>query len=330
MPFLAAFLSAAAKVLPVFLLILTGLLLRRIHFLQPATVQELKKLIVNVTLPAALFLAFSTVTVGVGDLLIVATVFVACLAFYLAGPWLGRALGIQSPYFPSLITGFEAGMLGYAIFGAVYGSENLWKFGIVDLGQVLFVFIILVPGLQRLQREGQAESLGRSLLKLLQTPVIIAIVAGLLFKALGLTALFAAQPLLDGVLEAVRLIGAMTTPLVALAIGYELQMRPGALRKPMITALARLLIWVPLGLLFARFVVGGMLGRDAVFQAAVMTMVLLPAPFIIPIFMRRKVGADGRPDEDDEDANAVINTLTIGTLITLATYALVPLFFPPG
>jgi predicted permease len=331
------FLSAVAKVLPVFLLILTGVLLRRIGFLHPSTVADLKKLIVNVTLPAALFLAFSSVDVGLGDLAIVAIVFGACLAVLLLGRPLGRALRVQNPYFAYLISGFEAGMLGYAIFGAVYGAENLYKFGIVDLGQVLFVFIVLVPGLQRLQHTGAAQPLSRSLVKLLQTPVILAIVAGLLFNRLGLTALFSRQPLLDGLLEALRLAGAMTTPLVALAIGYELQMRPGALRDPLVTTAARLLIWLPLGYLFARFVVGGWLGRDTISQAAVMAMVLLPAPFVIPIFLRRKssapdntVSAADAGGADDEDANAVVNTLTLGTLVTLAAYAFVPLFFPPG
>jgi len=327
---LMLFLSAFAKVLPIFLLILAGLLLRRREFIQPTTVQEIKKLIVNVTLPASLFGAFSAVSIGLGDLAIVGSVFVACLVMLLLGRPLGRLLGIRSPFFASLMTGFEAGMLGYAIFGAVYGAENLYKFGMIDLGQVLFVFIVLVPGLQRLQQAGAAEPLTRSMVKLLQTPVILAIIAGLASNQLGLTALSARQPLLDGVLDALRLLGAMTTPLVALSIGYELTLRPGALRAPMVAAFVRLLIWVPVGLLFARYFVGGVLARDIVYQAAVMTMVLLPGPFVIPIFLRRKTSAAGVPADDDEDANVVVNTLTVGTLATLAAYAFVPLFFPPA
>jgi hypothetical protein len=236
-------------------------------------------------------------------------------------------VGVHSPYFPSLLTGFEAGMMGYAIFGAVYGAENIYKFGIVDLGQVLFVFFVLVPGLSRMAAPSGPSSFRFTLLGFLRTPVILAIVGGLLFQALGLTRLFTANPLLDGVLEAVRLVGAVTTPLVALVIGYELAFRPGALRAPALTAALRLLIWLPAGALFAWLVVGRLLGLDAIFQAAVLTMVLLPGPFVIPIFMRADAS---HLAQVEADANYVVNTLTLGTLFTLAAYAFVPLFFPPG
>ena len=321
------FIGALAKVLPVFLLILTGLLLRRLHFFQPSTIADLKKLIVSVTLPAALFLAFSTVQIQPAYLLIVAAFFGACLLVLLAARPLGTRVGVNSVYFPSLLTGFEAGMMGYAIFGAVYGAENIYKFGIVDLGQVLFVFFVLVPGLSRMAQPGGPASFRTTLLGFLRTPVILAIVGGLLFQALGLTALFASTPLLAGALEAVRLVGATTTPLVALLIGYELAFRPGALRAPAVTAALRLLIWLPAGLLFAWLVVGRLLGLDALFQAAVLTMVLLPGPFVIPIFMRAN---PAHAAQSEADANYVVNTLTLGTLITLAAYAFVPLFFPPG
>ena len=80
---------------------------------------------------------------------------------------------------PSCLTGFEAGMMGYAIYGAVYGLDNIWKFGIVALGQVLFVFFVLVPGLKRLS--SGATSFRDTLVGFLKTPVIVAILAGLLF-----------------------------------------------------------------------------------------------------------------------------------------------------
>jgi hypothetical protein len=67
-------------------------------------------------------------------------------------------------------------------------------------------------------------------------------------------------------------------------------------------------------------VVGRLLGLDQEFQAAVLTMVLLPPPFVIPMFMTKAT---------EEDANYVINTLTLATLVTLFAYALVPTIFPP-
>ncbi len=312
------FLTALSKVLPVFLLILLGVALRRWHVISPATVQDLRKLVVNITLPAVLFLAFSQVTLEPQYLAIVAIMFIACLAALLVGRRLGGPLRVDSAYLPSLLTGFEAGMLGYAIYAAVYGAENIYKFGIVDLGQVLFVFFVLVPGLERLTYG--ARPLAATALNFVKTPVILAILGGLLFKATGLTEVFIASPLLNSGLETLRLLGAMTTPLVALVIGYGLQLRAGALAKPARTVAARLLLWLPFGLALSVFVVGRLLGLDQEFQAAVLTMVLLPPPFVIPMFMTKAT---------EEDANYVINTLTLATLVTLFAYALVPTIFPP-
>lgn len=313
------FLTALSKVLPIFLLILLGVGLRRWRFVGPETVQDLRKLVVNITLPAVLFLAFSQVTLEPQYLVIVAIMAAACLAALLLGRWLGGPLRVDSAYLPSLLTGFEAGMMGYAIYAAVYGAENVYKFGIVDLGQVLFVFFILVPGLERLTHG--AKPLAATALSFLKTPVILAILGGLLFKATGLTEVVAASPLLNSGLETLGLLGALTTPLVALVIGYELTLRAGALAKPVRTVAVRLLIWLPFGLALSIFVVGRLLGLDQEFQAAVLTMVLLPPPFVIPMFMAKAT---------EEDANYVVNTLTLATLVTLFAYALVPTIFPPA
>ena len=53
------YIDAFSKVLPVILLFILGALLRRTRFLGESTVGDLKKLIVNATLPALLFLALA-------------------------------------------------------------------------------------------------------------------------------------------------------------------------------------------------------------------------------------------------------------------------------
>ncbi len=177
-------LTALSKVLPIFLLILLGVLLRRRQFISWGTVEDIKKLVVNVTLPAVLVLAFAQVTIEPQYLLIVLIMFAACVLVLVLGRYLGSPLRITSSYMPSLLTGFEAGMMGYAIFGAVYGQESIYKFGIVDLGQVLFVFFVLVPGLERMS--AGSASLRATAISFIKTPVILAILGGLLFKQTGL------------------------------------------------------------------------------------------------------------------------------------------------
>jgi hypothetical protein len=116
--------DALAKVLPVLLLFGLGAVLRRRAFLRPATIEDLRRLVLYLTLPAALFLTFLRVTLEVQYALIVLSVFAACVAMLAAGPLIGRLVGVRSAVLPALLTGFEAGMIGYAIFGSVFGQAE--------------------------------------------------------------------------------------------------------------------------------------------------------------------------------------------------------------
>ncbi len=84
-----------------------------------------------------------------GHLVVAGLVFLACTIVFVAGRYLHAPAGTESRYLPPLLTGFEAGMMGYAIFTAVYGVDNVFNFAVVDLGQVIFVFFVLVPFVQR-------------------------------------------------------------------------------------------------------------------------------------------------------------------------------------
>jgi hypothetical protein len=148
------YLEAFSKALPVILLFILGAFLRKTRFLSESTIGDIKKLIVNITLPSVLFLAFAGVNQEGRHLVVVAIVFAACVLALLLGRLIGKPLGLKSPYFPTLMTGFEAGMMSYAIFGAVYGAARIFNFAVVDLGQVTFVFFVLVPFVQRLSTGG--------------------------------------------------------------------------------------------------------------------------------------------------------------------------------
>ena len=313
-----AYLDALSKVIPIILLILLGVFLNRMQFIQPATVQEIKKLVITITLPALLFLAFSRVDIQPRYLIIVALVFFVCVLALIFGRLLQPITPIHTPYFPFLMTGFEAGMMGYAIFSAVYGPENVFKFGIIDLGQVVFVFFVLVTILERLSIG--PKPFKTTMVNFLKTPVILAIIAGIIVNQTGLTRIITTFALTNSILEALVLIGGLTTPLVAVVIGYEMHLRPGAFWKPALTIGVRLLFWIPVGLLLNYWVVDRLLNLDTGFQAAVLTMFILPPPFVIPLFMT---------SAEKEDRDYVLNSLTLAILVTIFAFTIVSVLYPP-
>lgn len=308
-------LDALARVVPVLLLFLLGAVLRRRAFLREETVADLRRFVLAVALPSALFLTFLRVTLEARYLPIVVLVFTACAVMLLVGPWLARPAGIRSPLSGPLMTGFEAGMLGYAIYGGVFGQDALYRFGIVDLGQVLFVFFVLATVLTR-RATGRTPGPGETIRAFVRTPVILAILGGVAGNAVGL------GPLLDGtaptaaLLRTLELLAATTTPLIAIVIGYSTRLRAGALGRPARMVAVRLAAWVLLALLFTRVVVEGVLGLDRLFAAAVMTMAVLPPPFVIPLYM-------GSREEDADERDFVADTLSLATVVTLVAFSVV-------
>jgi len=293
-----------------------GYFLRQIHLIEEKSVGDIKKLVVNVTLPLLLFKAFATMQFEIRYLLVVGMVFAACLGVMLVVGLLKVIPGLNSKYAPYLMTGFEAGMLGYALFSSIYGDASIPKFAVIDLGQVLFVFLILIPRLEYDQTK--KTSLTRTALFIITTPVIIAIIIGILFNYFGLFQILYNMPLISSVLHAAELLAGMTPILVALAIGYELSFQSKNMFKAFQTAVIRLGTWVILALVLNAVVVHGILGLDRTFEAAVMIMAILPAPFVIPLYLR---------EGDLGDRNYIINMLSIGIIAALAGSIVVKLLF---
>ena len=314
-----SYVETISKVLPVILLFLLGFLIKQINFLKVETMQELKKLVINITLPLALFLAFANAQIQPVYLIISGITFLLCIIILILGRGLNRKIGGGSSYFPPLLTGFEAGMMGYAVYSSVYGAENIFKFAIVDIGQVTFVFFILVSLLESL-RSGKKPIL-ETAAGFIKTPVIIAIILGILVNQSGMMPVVVQNPLANSLIDTFKIISSMTTPLIAMIIGFEMKLQKGNLFQPFKTILIRLALWIPLALLVVYFVVNQWLGLDKGFAAAVLTMYILPPPFVIPLFI---------DPANTKDRTYVNNTLSLSVLASLIVFVIISVVLPPG
>ena len=188
----------------------------------------------------------------------------------------------------------------------------------VDLGQVIFVFFVLVPYVQRLSTG--AISFGQTVRNFVRTPVILAIFLGIVANRLGVLPALQGWPISAAVLRTIDLLGGLTTPLIALVIGYEVRLQRGQLLKPAEAVALRLLVWVPVGLLLNTLVVRPLFGDTPVLHATVLTMFVLPPPFVIPLFMR---------EPESPDRTFVVNTLSLATLVTLVAFTVITVVYRP-
>ena len=291
--------------LPVFLALMLGMLCRSKGFLSREGVDALKKVVLNITLPAVLFQAFATTQYTVDTLILPVTMFgICCLALAL-GFLITKLSGNQSRLSPFLASGFEAGMLGYALFALLFPGESASRFAILDLGQTLFVFTlykVLLSG----KRDWRA--IGRDMLT---SPILWAVAAGVVTGASGL---YQTLGSVSGILDSVTgFISAPTGMIILLTVGYDLVLGDIPWKKTAGAIAMRLgVMAVCLGVLLGlnRWVLGG-----AIFPGAAILMVLLPPPYVIPVF------AD-EPAERVQISSA-LSALTLVTIVLFAVYSIV-------
>jgi len=273
------------------------------------TIADIKKLVVNLALPAVLFLSFLFVDLQVELFLFFPIMLVYCILLYLLGIGLHRLLKIKGEYFPFLMTGFEYGMMGVALFGAAYGLEQISKLAIIDLGHEIFIWFVYVALLIR-KRDGVTDT-GKLIRMFATSPMIIAIFAGLLLNFLGLRDALGDMPLVGGILETVELIGSLTIPLILIVVGYGIQFDRSEFVYSFRVILLRMLINIPVALLLNHFLVRGLMGLDLGFQAALFTLLILPTSFIITLLMKQDL---------EDEIHSVNNTLTLSTIVSIIVF----------
>ncbi len=134
--------EAMTKVIPILLLMGLGIFLQVRQLVDKNTMTMLKKGIINMALPAVLFMAFLNMDLSKEYLMISLIIFLFMNVLLLTGILLNRIKLIHHPVLPFLMTGFAFGLLGIPLFGGVYGFENVGSLSILGIGHEFFAWFI--------------------------------------------------------------------------------------------------------------------------------------------------------------------------------------------
>jgi len=143
------------------------------------------------------------------------------------------------------------------------------------------------------------------------SPVVLFIALGLVLNFLGIPERIESIPFTSGLLGAVELLGSLTVPLILIVMGYGIKLDKQEFAYSARVILIRLLILIPVALLLNRFVVDGLMALGAGFKAGVFTLLILPPPFILTLFMKQDL---------EEEIHSVDNTLTLYTIVTIIIF----------
>lgn len=295
------------KVLPVFLVLALGVVCRKRALLNREGINALKRVAVDIALPAVMFNAFATAEYSLKSVCVPLTMFAVCCGALFLGFVLCKRLKISGRLSPYIAAGFEAGMLGYALFAILFPGEKVSAFAMVDLGQVLFVFTVY-----KIMLAGKSNA-GDALREALSAPTVWAIVLGLLSGATGLYN--ALKPSgISNVLDALTgFVSAPTSVLILLAIGYDLD--PAGIQWRKIGKLMGLRLGISAVLLGAVVLVDHLLLGHMMHTGALLLMFVLPPPYVLPVF------AD--VEEERADVSSALSALTFVSIVLFAVLAVV-------
>ena len=294
-------LDVIRMVLPVLVMIGIGYFCNRKQIFDMNGLKGLKALLGDIMLPVMLFNAFFTAAYSVRVVVVFLVVFIGYGIAIALGYVLRSAVKPYGKYLPFLLASAEGGMLGYALYGLIVGSQS--GFAAVDLGQTVFAYTVWLGCLTSVDNWWVILLLG-----------LLGMALGIVLGATGIGSLVMNSAAGGIVSQLISTITAPISAVVLLMVGYELNLKKELLGPVLKTIVLRLIIMAGL-LVLANMIIFHLFPFDRELEIALMVLYALPAPFIIPIFS--DVGKDGE---------YVSTSLSAHTLVTVILYAVIVVY----
>ena len=273
------FVSILKIVLPLILSLGIGFFARKRALFSAEAIDGMKALVMKIALPAMLFGLFFTAEYSVSILLFAATMFTLGFVGLGLGFLLGRFFEKRSPMLKYMTAGWEVGMLGYALYALLYGTENLRYMALMDFGQVLFVFSGFVTALNA--RTG--HSFRESLKSLLPNPVPWAMLSGAILAILGVSRALAPSGITGLVTSVCSFISAPLSCVIFIVVGYGIEFSKNNIGTAAISVLLRTLVCGALCAV-ALFFIDLFFPLSDPMRWAIIIIFLTPAPFILSMY----------------------------------------------
>ena len=296
---------AVAQSLPIISLAVAGFLLKQVGLIRPGDGQVVARLIVNTTLPAAIFLSVARANVAPERLAVLALCgIVVSLGLRVVAGWCVSRLKLERRVAGVVILAamvINVGFFLFPIFQTVYGQEGISRLAAFDLGNSLMAnsYGYYLAGCY-----GNKSPCGfqHSLKQVLALPVLWAGFAGLAVNLSGVQ-------FPSFVLKLLEPLGAANTPLAMLTLGSFLQLHYSnwkpmtlavALRMGIGFALGQLMVFLahlqgleriavgmgaamPIGLVVLVYAASE--GMDAEFAAGTISLSILTGLFATPMLL---------------------------------------------
>ena len=302
------FVTVAQVVAPIFAAIFLGILAKKKTWVTAENVQGYQKFVMKIGLPCVVFNSCLTAKIGLESLTSMGLILPA---LFLATLWAFRARKKRYPYhnLPMLFCAQESGMLGIPLFIILFGADQAYRVGILDLTQAVLAF----PVIAILSADtGNNPSVPEIIKKVISSPLMIMSFLGLTLNISGIGA-WMDQVGIGGILtETTTFLSTPVSALMIFSVGYNFsisdQNRSDIFKLCAVHSLTFALIGGILQL--ALFLLPGITSMT---RWAVLLFSFLPASYLAPGL--------GRSEQDHAVSSGVCSLLTIVTLVVFCIIA---------
>ena len=302
------FVTVAQVVTPIFVAIILGILAKKNHWVTAENVQGFQNFVMKIGLPCAIFNSCMTAQIGAESLssmaLALPTVLVGAL-------WAFRKGKKKYPYhnLPQMFCAQESGMLGIPLYIILFGADQAYRMGILDLTQS----VVAIPVIAILSSDaGENPTPAQVVKKVFSSPLMIMSLLGLTLNFSGARNWLDGRGVLGIITETTGFLSQPISALMLFSVGFNFSLAKGNRRDVFRISALHFTAFALAGL-----AIQGLLflvpGVDALTRWAIFLYCMLPGSYLAPSL--------GRSEADYQVASGVCSVLTVVCLAIVCVMA---------
>lgn len=296
------FVTVVQVVAPIFAAIILGALAKKNSWVTAENVQGFQNFVMKIGLPCTIFNSCLTAKIGAESITSMALMLPGLL---LATLWAFRARKKQLPYhnLPMLFCAQESGMLGIPLFMILFGADQAYRIGMLDLAQsVLAIPVIAILS----ANTGKNPSLGEILRKVFSSPLMIMSLLGLTLNITGIGGWMDSVGIRGILTETTTFLSQPVSALMIFSVGYNFTMSAGS-RKTIAQISLIHFVYYGVVCLLAQAALFLVPNVDSLTRLAIFLYCMLPGSFLTPSL--------GRSEEEYQIFSGVCSVLTLVCLL---------------
>ena len=304
------FMTVLQCVAPIFIAVLLGMLAKRRQAIKPEQIQGLQQFVMKFGLPCVLFNSCLSADITAESVSTMALVMPFMVLATVVAFRVGRK---KFPYhnLPQLFAAQETGMLGIPLFMILFGADQAYRMGILDIAQMPAAF----PTIAILSATTGANPSKKDILKnVVRSPLVIMAFLGLVLNFSGIGDWLGRFGVMQVVTESTGFLGQPVSTLMIFCVGYNFSLAKGN-RKPILQLSALHLVWTVVFGLVIQLLLLLIPNVDSLTRWSVLMYSTLPASYLAPSL--------GRSEDDYAVASGVCSILTLVSLAVFCVIAVI-------